>query len=910
MQPLEFFTELYGRHREGHLVVGRLDRKFQSFQTSELEVCAEYARKLDRERADVYFGVGLRSSVQIGHRRGKASDVVGLVGFHLDVDCESPHRRVKDSVGEPKRFPPTLGDALELFASWAPDLHPTLFVNSGYGLHAYWCLEEPWVVNSKGARVQAHTLIAGVQDIVRRKCTEKGWHLDNTSNLAQVLRVPGTHNWKDPQHPRLVEVLNYRGPRHRLATWLAAFGLSAAPSAPPELALPANTPPPRVTGVWTPPAVEAAPKPRRALAPGQTVLAYVRDCMFQNTKEPALRKAVQALLTGQPFASRGGRNRTCLELASSASYWAVEVKPDIEADELLPLFESSIAAMARLDADPSNPPLTIETVEDQLARQLADVLPKREEQWAAEDAMRRTLSLARRAEVKSILQHHPGSQEFRERVAQRTDEELERGYTEEDIASFAAQQGCTVEAFKRRWIIKAASTYWFYVNGQYTPAIAESQAELSAWQWLQPANLVWDTPKVKGDGYRDKKWSEMLKDYATAVQRVESTLERSVSRYDPVSKTFYEAVAPVRDDLVPEFDPQVDHWLRCLGGAQAEKLLDWVAVVTLLQYQCCALYLKGGPGSGKGLLAEGLSRIWARSGGPTEMALVLGNYNERLAQMPLVFADEHLPRINGRRGGLSADLRNLVGSTSRTLTRKYIVSSPLQGSLRFILAANNDSLLVDPSEQLSTEDVDAYGGRFLYIDVGTTKGSAAKRYLDSIGNRVGTDDWVSGSRIAKHALWLRDNRVVVPGRRFIVEGDATQMHRSLATRTRIADAICDWLVSYAERPNLVATVIGKGSVFIGNGHYFVTAPAISASWSHYVKYGETPSVAAIGRALSTLSESESRNPRWIGGFQRRYHDIKVDTLLEWADTVGVGEPGKLKERIDAADASWITALGR
>lgn len=69
---------------------------------------------------------------------------------------------------------------------------PSVIVDSGGGIHAYWLLREPWLLDSDEARQAA--------EIVQRVWVQQVIGADKTvHDLVRILRVPGTRNFKyDP----------------------------------------------------------------------------------------------------------------------------------------------------------------------------------------------------------------------------------------------------------------------------------------------------------------------------------------------------------------------------------------------------------------------------------------------------------------------------------------------------------------------------------------------------------------------------------------------------------------------------------------------------------------------------------------------------------------------------------------
>lgn len=141
---------------------------------------------------DIYYGVCLvadpqavsqRKGIQLGHVRGDASDASHIAAVWADVDDPSVW--------------------MDLLAE-----QPTFVVLSGHGFHAYWVLDQPVAIH--GDRAKWESIVAGWQ---RELGQRLGIKLDAAWDLARVLRVPGTMNYKrTPYEP--VEFLEYQGPTY------------------------------------------------------------------------------------------------------------------------------------------------------------------------------------------------------------------------------------------------------------------------------------------------------------------------------------------------------------------------------------------------------------------------------------------------------------------------------------------------------------------------------------------------------------------------------------------------------------------------------------------------------------------------------------------------------------------------
>jgi hypothetical protein len=442
-------------------------------------------------------------------------------------------------------------------------------------------------------------------------------------------------------------------------------------------------------------------------------------------------------------------------------------------------------------------------------------------------------------------------------------------YTNEQIAAFARAQGCDAETFKRRWAIMINGAYFVHGQNGYLPPIKMSDLPVSMPRDLaavpkeadSPAGIEWEVPW--GDSTKSKSTEALLKEYATVARKLVASMAIEYSYYDDTTQTFFERVCPLRK-LLPEYDEQIDKWLRLLGGKDANIFLDWIATATDLARVTCAIYLHAGKDYGKTLFANGMARLWGNM--PTEMDSVVSSFNSAILNSPLIFADEELPK-----GVTSGFVRRFVGTPNRALRRKGLPEADLMGAIRLIIAANNDNLLKFDDEEFSSDDINAVAARIVYVrcDPG------ASDFLKSIGGYEGTRDWVSGDKIAKHALWLRDNRAVKPGRRFLVEGAVDMIHRKLATSGPIRGQVIEWIsralvTDWGLMPN--------PGIRFGGGELYVNASFVKDTWERIIGDNRSPSLQKIGRAFKPLSVGERRFK--LGSRRADFYKIDVTHIYD------------------------------
>ncbi len=134
-------------------------------------------------RFDVYFGQTPQLPLE-GSSRGLGARAMALLHVWCDLDCFGPTHAEENL--------PTREEA-EVFIKDLV-LLPSALIWSGGGFQLHWFLKEPIVIGSEDDRRRAEALTEGWQEYLRQRL---GKHLDNTSDLARVMRLPGTVNHKN-----------------------------------------------------------------------------------------------------------------------------------------------------------------------------------------------------------------------------------------------------------------------------------------------------------------------------------------------------------------------------------------------------------------------------------------------------------------------------------------------------------------------------------------------------------------------------------------------------------------------------------------------------------------------------------------------------------------------------------------
>jgi hypothetical protein len=868
---------------------GQVSRHLRFSTPHDVTAVAQKAEMLDTQGLNVYYGVGLRKHAPKG--LGFENEISAWPGFWVDIDMA--HDRAHPGVEKKgKNLPPDLDAVDEVFQLIASksSVSPTVVVHSGYGVHAYYLFDEPVAVLNKEERAEFKAALktfqrqfAAAMDIVGK------WHLDPTAKLQQVLRLPGTTNRKVPEDPQTVEILVDDGERYTLdqLSSVTIRGRGRPPGRPTTAESDLDSPPgvsapTRDAGASFSSGPEASKKKAKEPEPNYPDWVSEVRRRFLNVSRMDNFALVQKLAKGDSFADRGGRNETCNKLVGVVCAIILRVKPDVEPEEVYEnFFAISIDCMAEEDDDPENPALSEDIVTDQIARSLEDLREKKAEHDAEQERVEMSIAkmLARGRAGATRNQRFKLTASSPAIDADELDQQDGTDPTPVDTSEPEEVPEVEVDRLtaRRSTIIQFHTQFYVWRDGKYQYPVPKEGLEAKLRDDLPHADWEYEDDKGK---IKKKTLPMFLLDNSTVARRLIFDLTIDAPFYDASTETFVEAVAPVRN-LKAEYNEQVDTWLRILGGDQQSKLFDWIATVSNLNRQSCALYLSGDSGTGKSMLAHGLARLWSQHGSPTELEHALANFNDAISQCPLLVADEKLPR-----GCTSAHLRQIIGTSARTMTRKYMPSAPLVGAVRLLLMANNERMLQTGEEEQDASDIAAVAGRFLHIKVDRR----AVDYLNSLGGRTGTNGWVDEDIIAKHALWLSENlrEDFRPGSRFLVEGHKTRVHRQMVLNNHAASVVCEWLVKY-----LLAPLDGlkqQRLILVARDKLMVNSFALANFWDTYVTSNKVFTLTKIGRGLNALS-LPGENSRVES---RRYANIDISLLFEWAEVHGVADVEQMK----------------
>ena len=198
-------------------------------------------KHLPGHKVNVYVGVGLSGQDYGSDHRCLKKDIVGIGGLWLDIDF-------KDPVHKKTNLPADAVEAYKLFDELPVGCQPSAVIESGHGLQAWWIFREVWLFDDTTERADAEQLAKRFNYYFKDQAKALGWDIDSTFDLARVMRVPGTTNYKgDPVPVKLLNINESRFNPSEFEEWLPELPKDQAdtPGAPlPQFELSADLQPP------------------------------------------------------------------------------------------------------------------------------------------------------------------------------------------------------------------------------------------------------------------------------------------------------------------------------------------------------------------------------------------------------------------------------------------------------------------------------------------------------------------------------------------------------------------------------------------------------------------------------------------------------------------------------------------
>lgn len=217
MTPADFLNLLWGfKPEELYILLWTLQGKCSHWYR-DIGAAAGFVRGAMGK--DVYVGVGLSQRDYGQEHRCPSAEIAGIAGFWADLDLRSDaHTK--------KALPATIADALSIIPASMP---PTIVIATGNGAHVWWIFKEPYIFDGDDDRQAVASQVSRWHTLLCLNASSRGWAYDRLSDLARVLRIPGTQNLKDPANPKEVTVHSFTDRRYNLSDFEEFLDTAAIP---------------------------------------------------------------------------------------------------------------------------------------------------------------------------------------------------------------------------------------------------------------------------------------------------------------------------------------------------------------------------------------------------------------------------------------------------------------------------------------------------------------------------------------------------------------------------------------------------------------------------------------------------------------------------------------------------------
>jgi hypothetical protein len=206
MTPRAFLNLLWGAKPNEHYILLWTLQDKRSHWFQDVAEAADFASAAASSQ-DVYVGLALSQTDLGPMRRCKSEEASGICGIGSDLDLKSDAHGVKP-------LPATIPEALKILPAGMP---PSILVLTGNGVHPWWLFKEPLIFDSEGERKDAARVLARWHALLGRNAANHEWSYDKLSDLARILRIPGTRNLKDSANPKAVTILSVNDRRYNLS---------------------------------------------------------------------------------------------------------------------------------------------------------------------------------------------------------------------------------------------------------------------------------------------------------------------------------------------------------------------------------------------------------------------------------------------------------------------------------------------------------------------------------------------------------------------------------------------------------------------------------------------------------------------------------------------------------------------
>lgn len=857
-----------------------------------------------------YWVVGAGSDIwprinkpALGHLRAKGADVLTQM-IVLDIDNKDHEPLTKATRAEGLDQFMIAAEQYPLVMQWH------CLYTSKCGFRLIYLLDEPIRVDECEARtravIQAFIRVGILAD---KKCFD--W--SRCFRLPRVQRVvPGptaeTSSREDTEaSPCFLVLEEWQRPRIKVASlpFLRSFELD--PDTPGRGEIPKYA---------APIILSAAPMPRlddalsliRTFGRGGQMLSTP---WYQKAKQRLKgRNCYNCLFNNEPLADKGDRDNTLHAYLGAAVSLLMEI-PETTEEHIYGLFADPVQ---QLTPDAGTP--------DWLSVLWSGI----KRLWAKEKSKQATRQQVEAQQKKQ--------EEAKVVAAQMDAEQLCRSLLDgvqkwcKDTSFLHAPAGEELEAWQMQWIcrhciVSHLNTYYLIrPDGWFDPSPVGSHQLLARIRITGLDKIIETERPGQGDVRMvDLPVTTLIAKHATIVSSVRAVPQLEggmLENTDQTGSTLIVNSFRRNPKLSPQYDQDVDNWLKALFGEYYPEMNHWISwAMAFDEGPICALSIEADPGVGKKLLTQGFAETLENPCVATGSDLT-GQYQYGILESPFLVINEGWPP--GTKGKHPADMfREIVSGDTLEVNRRYLAPVRLSNPMRIFLTANNCRVVdvLAGGRDLSPEDRAALAIRLKHIKLG----SMGARHLRAVGGLAHTAQkgrrWIKGDGgepsdfvVARHFLWLHANRKGPLGTRLLVEGDPQQqvieeMRMSGGATPLVIECLCLMIEQKRERFGLI---IDKGSVF-------VVAAAILEYWRNTLSAsarGEKLTLQKINDVLRSLVVEGSTRDRYEHPARKagrhHWHEIDLELLLRAAQKDGFGNDRLsllLSEQYARRQGMWI-----
>jgi hypothetical protein len=841
-------------------------KKSRHFRLDDLQAAAEYAVTESEDGWDTYFTVAAHGADLGPNSRGRIDEKTFGWCLYLDID----------SRGAPghKAAPEQLwSDEDVVLCLQTLGISPNAVVRTGGGYHLYVFLDRAYPAAEVGATCKAF------QEAVRRFGEARGLVTDATGNIAQVLRVPGSYNWKTGEPRRVTFEIAPCGERHTLEALRAKF--------PP---LPAGH---KKQGSASIDEADPALKEGLLTLARNRIKAKAKKLTKSNRDAEAVR--LLQVLEGKPFAT-AGRNSNLTSLIYQVKQVVRINDPQIVTDVIRPSYEAMRAANPA-DSDFGD-----------LDRMVAQAFKKLDAESEKRSAAHKAASSDRSRPL-----HDSGVAETCPPLPQNDGESYSLALIDFRIREQARLSGFphSRESFVPRIGVRMPTgdslRAYSFRAGDY---IEMTSGAFAAWLLREVRRFpkeFYDPTQYDADGNATVKPLEQMVAELTVVPDemnneggpIRGRLDIQAGYYDPVRQQFVEASSP-RRRLEGKRSEIFEKFLeKALPNAvERERFNDHLAATQDLSSPSAGVRIQGEKNTGKTLVVVSASQTYGVTGA-TPGNLFYEHFNDW--ENPIISHDEKPSKNEHGEVIEPAEHREVITRETHIINKKHARKRIVNGYTRHFFPENGDRHFTfsgqTPAEMRATaERLDS----FVFAN-------AAAEWIAAEGGREFIRKQIESDEFARHVVWLGETRLPRlreeskrRGSRMLVEGNLQTSMADLMRGDRNASRVMHFVCRYIENPP-VQNIRGLPAVLVSKGTLRVSVDSLIREWGDVMPH-ERKSPPDMDQVLAAvklyaLEPEKGSKPAKHCGKKGRYWSLDVTKVLEYADSLGAWDMEALREAL-------------